>query len=175
MRSWGVSLRNGAVLGIGLLSVAAIYLFVTGQMTWLAGALIVGGVILCVIVGISATRVSAVMELVEESQQSESEIQRKLIDLFSDASQTSLVKLSEEVGVSVDSIASALRNLMDLGLFAGAVAWDSGVVYSRKTGYLVGLEACLHCDEPLRVPAGTDAITCPVCRTQHADILTPND
>jgi len=175
MRSWGIPLRNGALLGAGLLSAAAVYLFITGQMTWVYGAWIVVGVILCVGVGLAATHVAALMELLEESQQSESEIQRKLVDILTEIDQISLVKLAETVEGSVENTSLALHNLIDLRLFAGAVAWDSSTVYPRQPGYLAGLEACLHCGEPILLEAGRLGLTCPICRAQHADILTPND
>ncbi len=174
MRAWGIPLRNGALLGAGLLSIAAVYLFATGQMTVLLGVLIVGGVLLCVAIGVSATRLSAVMELLEESQQSEAEIQRKLIDALAETDQTRLDTLAETVGVTPGYIMSALNNLIDLGLFAGAVAWDSGTVYPRKPGYSTALRACLHCGEPITIPARTSEVVCPICRTRHGEILTPN-
>ena len=115
-----------------------------------------------------------VLELLEESQQSEAEIQRKLIDALAETDQTRLDTLAETVGVTPGYIMSALNNLIDLGLFAGAVAWDSGTVYPRKPGYSTALRACLHCGEPITIPARTSEVVCPICRTRHGEILTPN-
>lgn len=163
----GTWLRNAALTGAGLLSVIAIFLSTTGQMTWLAGALIIGGGVICALVGFGATRLSALTELLEESQQTEAEIQRKLIDALAETDQTRLETLAEAVGVSVEGVSAALRNLIDLGLFAGAVAWESGVVYPRPVGYLVSLRACVHCDEPFT----SSPSVCPVCRARYSDIV----
>lgn len=171
MRTWGTPLRNGALIGAGILSVTAIYLFVTNQMTWLYGALIIGGGVVCAALGFGATRLSALMELMEESQQTEAEIQRKLIDALAESDQIRLDRLSESIGVPAEHIQKALHNLIDLGLFSGAVAWDSGTVYPRPMGYLRSLAACVHCDESFSVG---QTVICPVCRTQYSDILTPN-
>lgn len=164
--AWGLPLRNTALIGAGLLSAAAVYLFVTNQMTWLYGALIVGGGLLCAVIGFGATRLSALMELMEESQQTEAEIQRKLIDALTETDQTRLDRLAEEIGVPVDHVAAALHNLIDLGLFSGAVAWDSGTVYPRPAGYLNTLSTCVHCGESFH----TAPSACPVCRAQYSDI-----
>ncbi|MCU0463029.1 MAG: hypothetical protein MUF38_00490 [Anaerolineae bacterium] len=170
MGGWGLSLRNGAIVGVVLCSAAAIYLAVTGGLTWLSGAVVVGLGVVCVGLGVLGTRVAALSELIEESQQTDAELQRKLNDLMAQgADRFDLSALAERLGVSPERTAEVFEGLVELGIWAGAVTWDSTVIYPRRAGYTSSLAGCLHCGEPLAARSAGQPMVCGVCRTRHID------
>lgn len=169
MGRWGLSLRNGAIIGVGLCSAAAIYLAVTGGLTWLSGALVVGLGVVCVGLGVLGTRVAALSEFIEESYQTDAELQRKLNDVMAEGDRFDLSTLAERLGASPERTAEAVEGLIGLGVWAGAVTWDSAVIYPRRAGFTQSLAGCLHCGEPLIARSDGQPVVCGVCRTRHID------
>lgn len=169
MQAWGQSVRNGALLATAGFSGLAVYLFLAGQMTWLWGIVTVGGGVVAGGVAFAVTRLSAVTELLEESQKTEAEIQRRLVDALAGNARVSMAQLASALEVSPEAAADALRDLSGRGLFAGAVSWEAGVIYPRSVGYLASVGECLHCGAGLPQVRHT-GVTCGVCRAVHSDI-----
>ncbi len=175
MQFWGTTVRNGALVGIGLLSALAVYLGLNGEITLIGGVLIVlGGLGLGGLAWFGA-QASAVIELLEESQLTEAEVQRKLMDALVGMESAHFATLGEGLNLSAARVAEALRGLVELGLFAGGVAWDSEMVYPREAGYLRRGGVCAHCDAPLPTVSVQNRVQCGVCGTVYADIQLPTN
>jgi tRNA(Ile2) C34 agmatinyltransferase TiaS len=59
-----------------------------------------------------------------------------------------------------------LHELVGMGLFAGYVNWDEGMLYSRQASELRQLSQCENCGGQLEL-AGKGVIRCPYCGTEY--------
>jgi len=92
--------------------------------------------------------------------------QRQLLDIVKTRGQIGISDLVIEMNSTRDNVQQMLYQLVGMGLFAGYVNWDEGMLYSRQAKELRALNQCEHCGGELAL-AGKGVIRCPYCGTEY--------
>lgn len=92
--------------------------------------------------------------------------QRELLNIVKTRGQVAISDLVIEMQSSRDEVQHMLHELVGMGLFAGYVNWDEGMLYSRQASDLRQLSRCENCGGELEL-AGKGVIRCPYCGTEY--------
>lgn len=102
----------------------------------------------------------------EARQQSETQKQRRLLDLVKSRGQISLSDLALELQSNVDEVKVMIDQLVGLQVFSGYVNWNARMLYSVEASQLRELTQCKNCGGEIRL-AGKGVVECPFCGTQY--------
>jgi hypothetical protein len=92
--------------------------------------------------------------------------QREILNIVKTRGQIGISDLVIEMQSSRDEVQQMLHELVGMGLFAGYVNWDEGMLYSRQASELRQLSQCENCAGELEL-AGKGVIRCPYCGTEY--------
>lgn len=161
-----------ALLGGGLLvSILVIGLMTTyyGEGSLTAGAAFLGVFLGLVILVLPQFGVGAVLLWrggQEAKEGAYAAQQRQLLDIVKTRGQVNIADLVIEMKSSRDQVQKMLNELVGMGLFAGYVNWEKGVLYSRQASQLRQLKQCENCSGQLEL-AGKGVVRCPYCGTEY--------
>lgn len=102
----------------------------------------------------------------EAAAEAEADKQRTLLNIVKTRGQVAISDLVIELKSSRDEVNHMLHELVGMGLFAGYVNWDEGMLYSRQASELRKLTNCQHCNGELEL-AGKGVVRCPYCGTEY--------
>lgn len=102
----------------------------------------------------------------EAAAEAEADKQRTLLNMVKTRGQVAISDLVIELKSSRDEVTHMLHELVGMGLFAGYVNWDEGMLYSRQASELRQLTNCQHCNGALEL-AGKGVVRCPYCGTEY--------
>jgi hypothetical protein len=102
----------------------------------------------------------------EATARAEAGKQRALLNLVKTRGQVAISDLVIDLKASKDEVHHMLGELVGMGLFAGYVNWDEGMLYSEQASELRQLSHCRHCNGELEL-AGKGIVRCPFCGTEY--------
>ncbi len=165
------------LVGIGLIIVGILSAVLI--IGWLASgvaedSLEMSGALLGGFVGLLAISapltVGGVLVLARSRKESERLVQgqrqRRILGRIEAGGQVSISDLAIETQSSRDQVRTDLVDLVSMGLFAGYVDWDDGILYSRDASALRERRTCENCGGELSL-AGKGVIRCPFCGTEY--------
>lgn len=92
--------------------------------------------------------------------------QRKLLNIVKTRGQIDVSDLVIELNSTKDDVHDMIHQLVGMGLYAGYINWDEGVLYSREAAELRELTNCYNCNGELQL-AGKGVVRCPYCGTEY--------
>lgn len=92
--------------------------------------------------------------------------QRKLLNIIKTRGQIQIDDLVIELNSTKDQVHDMIHQLVGMGLYAGYINWDEGVLYSRQASELRKLTNCYNCNGALQL-AGKGVIRCPYCGAEY--------
>jgi hypothetical protein len=92
--------------------------------------------------------------------------QRRLLDMVTSRGELPMSDAAVELQVSRDELKNWIYRLVGLGVFAGYINWDDGVLYSAQASQLRDLTNCKKCGGEVKL-AGKGVVKCPYCGTEY--------
>ncbi len=102
----------------------------------------------------------------QEQEESESEFQRRVLDIVQSRGQVNISDLAIELQADRDTLRETIHRLVGLGVFSGYINWDKGILYSADAAGLRELKQCKNCGGDIRL-SGKGVATCPWCGTEY--------
>ena len=154
----GVCLVGSAFLGAGL----------AGGRLQPAGAILGFGLLFLALVAPlgGAGVFSLVRSRKEQVEQSESDAQRKILDMVKTRGAVSVSDVIVELQSDLPTVQGMIYRLVGMGVFSGYVNWDEGTLYSAEASALHELSQCKHCGGNVDF-AGKGVLKCPFCGTEY--------
>jgi hypothetical protein len=172
----GLAMNSGRLIGIILLVIGFIVAVIAGL--WLAtqvnsgqletGGALIGALLAFIPVGLL---VGAGIYLyarggVEAEQESEMELQRRLMDIVRSRGEVRVPDVAIELGLSVERIKNMVHQLVGLQVFSGYINWEKGTLYSAEASKLRDLQTCKNCGGDIKL-TGKGVVACPFCGTEY--------
>lgn len=166
-RTLGIVLIIGGI-AVGIILALVMFVFSSDDVTSRSGAVL--GFAIGMIVLVLPQLGVGVFLLWKGGQEAAASVeagkQRELLNMVKTRGQVAISDLVIELKSSKDDVNHMLHELVGMGLFAGYVNWDEGMLYSRQASELRQLSNCQHCDGELEL-AGKGVIRCPFCGTEY--------
>ncbi len=161
-----ILLAGGVIVGIIITALMGVY-YNEGSLS--GGAAMLGWVIGIAVLVLPQLGVGGYM-LWKGGQEAATAVtankQRDLINIVKTRGQVAISDLVIEMQSSREEVEQMLHQLVGMGLFAGYVNWDEGMLYSRQASELRQLTRCENCGGELEL-AGKGVIRCPYCGTEY--------
>jgi hypothetical protein len=108
--------------------------------------------------------------LIRGKQEAQSDVtaqkQRRLLDMVSARGEIPINDAAVELQVPVAEMKNWIYRLVGLGVFAGYINWDDGVLYSAQASQLREMTHCKKCGGEVKL-AGKGVVKCPYCGTEY--------
>jgi hypothetical protein len=92
--------------------------------------------------------------------------QRRLLDMVTTRGQLPIADAAVELQVPRDELKNWIYRLVGLGVFAGYINWDDGILYSAQASQLRDLTQCKKCGGEVKL-VGKGVVKCPYCGTEY--------
>ena len=92
--------------------------------------------------------------------------QRRLLDMVTTRGQLPIADAAVELQVPRDELKNWIYRLVGLGVFAGYINWDDGILYSAQVSQLRDLTQCKKCGGEVKL-VGKGVVKCPYCGTEY--------
>ncbi|HUN10141.1 MAG TPA: hypothetical protein PLQ56_26285 [Aggregatilineales bacterium] len=102
----------------------------------------------------------------EAEQESEMELQRRLMDIVRSRGEVRVPDVAIELGLSVERIKNMVHQLVGLQVFSGYINWEKGTLYSAEASKLRDLQTCKNCGGDIKL-TGKGVVACPFCGTEY--------
>jgi hypothetical protein len=165
-RLMGILLIGGG-LALAIIGVLWLVTSVSGGRLQVTGAVLGGGFLAIVVLPLIGAGIFLLVrsgrEAAEDAQRMEL---RRILDEVKSRGQVPISDLVLELGSSRDQVQKEIHSLVGMGLFAGFINWDEGVLYSQDASALRELDKCKNCGGELKL-VGKGVVTCPYCGTEY--------
>ncbi|MCA9921847.1 MAG: hypothetical protein KC419_20190 [Anaerolineales bacterium] len=157
---------GGIIVGIIIIVLMSVY---RGENSLSAGAATLGaaiGIIVLVLPQLGVGTFLLWKGRQETAVAAKANQQRKLLDMVKSRGQIDISDLVIELGSSKSEVHDMIHQVVGMGLFAGYINWDEGMLYSRQAVELKEMTNCYNCNGELQL-AGKGVIRCPYCGTEY--------
>lgn len=157
----------GAGLALGLIGVLWLVSSVFAGRMQITGAVLGGGFLAIIILPLMGVGVFLLMRGRQEmAEDAHSQELRRILDMVKSHGEIAISDVVLEMKSSREDIQKDIHALVGMGLFAGYINWDKGVLYSQDASGLRELDKCKNCGGELKL-VGKGVVTCPFCGTEY--------